>query len=82
MKLYAEVSSDRASKGQGGNEYIIIDFTVGNIAREKIGQVELYYSDDAKHGVNTDEWILQYRPTENDEWTMIAQGNVPRGNKQ
>ena len=25
MKLYATISSDRASKGQGGNEYIDID---------------------------------------------------------
>ncbi len=28
MKLYATVSSERATKGQGGNEYIIIDINV------------------------------------------------------
>ena len=82
MKLYAEVTSDRASKGQGGNKYIIVDFTVGNVSRENIGQVELYYSDDTKHGVELDEWILQYRPSEEEDWIIIAQGNVERKGKK
>lgn len=30
MKLYATVTSERASKGQGGNEYIEIDIFVGS----------------------------------------------------
>ncbi len=30
MKLYATVTSERASKGQGGNEYLDIDIMVGN----------------------------------------------------
>ena len=29
MKLYAKTTSERASKGQGGNEYLDIDITVG-----------------------------------------------------
>lgn len=29
MKLYATVTSERASKGQGGNQFIDIDLTVG-----------------------------------------------------
>lgn len=82
MKLYAEVTSDRASKGQGGNKYIIVDFTVGNVSRENIGQVELYYSDDTKHEVELDEWILQYRPSEEEDWIIIAQGNVERKGKK
>ena len=28
MKLYATITSERASKGQGGNEYLDIDITV------------------------------------------------------
>jgi hypothetical protein len=79
MKIYATVTSDRASKGQGGNEYIIVDLNVG---RERIGQIELYYSADtenpaySKEGINTDEWTLQYRPDEDTDWEIIAQGNV------
>jgi len=30
MKLYATVTSERASKGQGGNEYITIDLLIGS----------------------------------------------------
>jgi hypothetical protein len=85
VKLYATVTSERASKGQGGNEYLIIDLTVGNAAREQIGQVELIYNDDRKHGVALDEWVLQYRAGDSEadnEWAIIAHGNVARGNKQ
>lgn len=35
MKLYATVSSERASKGQGGNKYIDIDVNVGSAADSK-----------------------------------------------
>lgn len=30
MKFYAKVRSERAEKGQGGNEYLDIDITAGN----------------------------------------------------
>lgn len=30
MKLYAKVSSERATKGQGGNQFINIDLLVGS----------------------------------------------------
>lgn len=33
MKLYANVTSERASKGQGGNEYINITLNVGDKPR-------------------------------------------------
>lgn len=85
MKLYAKVSSERASKGQGGNEYLIIDLTVGNKARESIGQVELIYTPDTERDqtMTEDEWVLQYRPHEDDDWKIIAQGNVqPKSKKQ
>lgn len=87
MNLYARVISDRASKAQGGDEYIVIDFTVGDKARESIGQVELYYSADSENpvykneGITADEWVLQYRPHEDEDWKIIAQGNV-KGKKQ
>lgn len=37
MKLYATVNSERASKGQGGNQYIDIKLVVGN----KHNQIEV-----------------------------------------
>lgn len=84
MKLYATVTSERASKGQGGNKFIVIDFTVGTAQQpQKIGQVELYYNDDRKDGFDTDEWVLSFRKSEQDEWDIVAQGNVlPKGEKQ
>lgn len=36
MRLYATVSSERASKGQGGNEYLEIRITVGSAADQRI----------------------------------------------
>jgi hypothetical protein len=42
MKLYAQTTSERASKGQGGNQFLNIDLTVGD-AKEPIdaGRVTL-----------------------------------------
>ena len=82
MNLYATSTSERASKSQGGNEYIIIDL---NVHRTQIGQIELLYKADTKEGYDTDEWILQYRPEGSEEdrdWTIIAQGNVTKGEKE
>lgn len=79
MKLYATVASERASKGQGGNEYLIVDLTVENDGkREPIGQIELVYKDDRQYGVDLDEWVLQYRPEGAEEWQILNQGNVKR----
>lgn len=37
MKLYATVTSERASKGQGGNDYLVADFTINKISIGKVG---------------------------------------------
>ncbi len=85
MKLYATVTSERASKSQGGQEYIIIDLNVG---RNQVHQIELIYKADTQDGYATDEWVLQHREgssEDDNEWDIIAQGNVipeSRGNKQ
>ena len=78
MKLYATTTSERASKGQGGNQYLIIDLTVQDADKNiSSGQIEIYYSNDhKKHGTDLNEWIIQYRPHEDDDWNIIAQGNV------
>ena len=39
MKLYATVTSERATKGQGGNKYICIDLL--NEHKEKIAEINL-----------------------------------------
>lgn len=40
MKLYANVSSERATKGQGGNKYLDIIIQVGK-ARQKIAKLKV-----------------------------------------
>lgn len=45
MKLYAIVTSERASKGQGGNE-IIIDVTANNKTREPVMSIRIVYEGD------------------------------------
>lgn len=86
MKLYAKTTSERASKGQGGNEYVEIDLTVQNGSRQNypIGQLVLLYKDDSKLGAMQNEWVLQWRPHGSEEWKIVAQGNVepPRNGKQ
>lgn len=42
MKLYATTTSERASKGQGGNNEIVIDLKIENEGtRERIGMIKL-----------------------------------------
>lgn len=50
MKLYATTTSERASKGQGGNEWLTIDLTVKNDKTsnyDSIGSLKLYYDNNA-----------------------------------
>ena len=77
MKLYATVTSERASKGQGGNEYIIVNFTVNH---ELVGQVELYlYDDDERHEADDNEWLLKFRRYEDEDFNILVQGHTPSG---
>ena len=41
MKLYATVSSERATKGQGGNTQIVINLRVGSKSRREIANIVL-----------------------------------------
>ena len=45
MKLYAKTTSERASKGQGGNNEIVINLTIDPILRKEIGNVVMKYDD-------------------------------------
>lgn len=54
MKLYATTTSERASKGQGGNEFVMINFLAETEkGREVIAEIELVKIDD--------EAILKYQ---------------------
>lgn len=79
MKLYAQTTSDRASKGQGGNKWICIKLTVQNGSKldYPIGEIILDYMDDvAEHGANQNEWILKYLAHTAVDPVIIDQGNV------
>ena len=79
MRLYALVTSDRASKGQGGNKYICIKLTVQNGIKQDypIGELILDYKDDQKeHGTTQNEWVLSYLAQTKSDAEIIDQGNV------
>jgi hypothetical protein len=45
MKLYATTTSERASKGQGGNNKIIVNLIIDPIARKEVGNLVMTYED-------------------------------------
>lgn len=89
MRLYATTTSERASKGQGGNNYICILLTVHNGSNQsyKIGEIILDYMDDHKnHGDTQNEWVLKYLSQKAYDPIIIDQGHVDppttKGKKQ
>lgn len=79
MKLYATVTSERATKGQGGNDYLCIKLTVKNGKRldYPIGEIVLDFMDDHKnHGTSQNEWLLKWIDQRKYDAEIIAQGNV------
>lgn len=52
MKLYATVTSERASKGQGGNDFVQIE--VKNAAQETIGIVDFFPNNTARISIRRD----------------------------
>ena len=46
MKLYATTTSERASKGQGGNEYITISLTCGSRDTQSSAGIVLFEPSD------------------------------------
>jgi hypothetical protein len=84
MKLYATTTSERASKGQGGNDYLIIDLMIGSAKDSRqVAQIELYRSND--EGCDEDEWLLQWREGDSKsdlDWGILLQGHLPRKSEQ
>lgn len=72
MKLYATTTSERASKGQGGNEYLDIEIKVDD-RNSPIGYIYL-----AMHPNN--EWTLKWK-SQTEEPLLLMQGKI-KGNNQ
>lgn len=81
MKLYATVTSERASKGQGGNKFIVVEFKAGDRVKP-IAEVQLYLHDDMNEmDADSDNWVLSWRNSPADDWNIIKQGHI-KGNNQ
>lgn len=87
MKLYCTVASERASKGQGGNEYLDIDILVGDAKNPfKLARLTVRRSDelDGENGTETGGYAIY---DERDEIVAYITDNELRkeqskGNKQ
>ena len=79
MKLYGITTSDKVTKGVGGDEYIEIELKVKN---KRIGFIYLDYKNDKQdHDCEQDEWILQWKDCRRGfdnktDPTIIAQDNI------
>lgn len=75
MKLYATTTSERASKGQGGNKEIVIDIRAGSTARELIARIKVFPSPyDTTEGY--ENYIVQWVETTRQE---VETGNIIHG---
>jgi type IV secretory pathway VirB9-like protein len=73
MNLYATVTSERASKGQGGNEFIRIDLLGGSkVNPVDMGRLEMRMKNDDKYCQ-----LVHYAP---DDKVQIVYINSPRYN--
>ncbi len=82
MKLYATTTSERASKGQGGNEFLEIELSIDN-GNVIVGYVYLNVNEDIKnHGDEVNEWLVQFTRDKETDADIIAQGHYkPKGKK-
>ncbi len=71
MKLYATVKSERASKGQGGNNELVINIKVGNESRREIANIVLRTSGGSLKGDNDNAYALEYYPVNRDKGGRI-----------
>lgn len=72
MKLYATVTSERASKGQGGNNFLDIVLQVGDAKTpHTIGMITLTQI--------KGHWLLRYGADNTEEWQVLAEGEITTG---
>lgn len=78
MKLYATVTSERASKGQGGNKYLNFEITVGE---EDEKQTILYGMVERTENEKEDIYVLWNGDLQADK-IIIPKGKKQKGEKQ
>lgn len=72
MKLYATITSDRASKGQGGNKELVINITVGNISRREIANIVLRTNGGSLGYDEKNMYALEYYPVNRNKGGRIV----------
>lgn len=80
MKLYATTTSERASKGQGGNKFITVEITAN---KQVIALIKVFPSPVGQITKGYDNFIVQWLETnrEGKETGIVTHGDV-RGVKQ
>lgn len=77
MKLYATVTSERASKGQGGNKHIVIELRAFD-RDTPIGELCFYVTDDADG--KPKQYMLTWRDNSwDDEVMILREGHEDEG---
>lgn len=76
MRLYATIQSERATKGQGGNEYINIDLWVGSSKNPiTAGTINFYIDDD-------NDYVIMYNDFEVYRQAMPPEPTSKKGKQQ
>lgn len=75
MKLYATTTSERASKGQGGNNEIAITLNVGSANDSRtVALIKIV-------ALVGGGYEILYRNNETDETKVLQKGNITKGEK-
>lgn len=79
MRLYATVTSERASKGQGGNDFL--EIAIKAFDRETVvGDILVQVVDDAD-GKPT-QYLISWRAIEDSGYTILKEGHETEGTIQ
>lgn len=77
MKLYATTTSERASKGQGGNEYLDIEIYAFN-RDNPVGRISVTTDTDSTDKVK--QWIITWQGVyDDDERVILQEGHETEG---
>jgi len=81
MKLYATTSSERASKGQGGNKFIKIDLQIDGTKRKSIGTIELSCSENTGLLTAGTDYTLKYIAPVTGNYNVLYEEKITKGTK-
>lgn len=75
MKLYATITSERATKGQGGNQYINTELYVGDAQHPYFwGKIKLY--------IENGLYCLDYYPLDGEIKPLARMKEIPKAKRQ